>query len=122
MLVSLGASCRDEGPALSPSLVSWQSELVAMEIIVGLNEVKVHECCRDGHERWTPELMSSRTAADAAVPSNPLLGLDTSGSSDRGRSPVGADYSRCNDSIRFKKVCLSTTTIVLVLLTSGSKW
>lgn len=104
MLVPLGASCRDKGPALSPSLVSWQSELVAMEIIVGLNEVKVQECCRDGRERWTPESTSSRTAADAAVPSNPLLGLDTSGSSDRGRSPVGriiADVRILSDLKRF---------------------
>lgn len=79
-----------------PPLVSLQSELVSMEIAVGLNDVKLHECHRDGHKRWRSELASSATAADTTERSNPLS-LDT------GRSPVRGwgNYTRFNDYNRF---------------------
>lgn len=110
-MVPLVPACKDKALASSPSLVPWQSELVAMEIFVGLNEVKVHE-------RWTPELASSGTAADATVDSNPLLGLDTSGASDGWRSPV--DYSRYNDYITFKKVFLCYSVQLLCYRSSSA--
>lgn len=84
--------CKVKGPAASPSLLSGESGLVAMAV-VGLNDVKVHERCRDGHKWWTSELASPITAAGTKERSYPLLSLDPSESSDTGRSPVGGQYS-----------------------------
>lgn len=84
--------CKVKGPAVSPSLLFGESGLVATAI-VGLNDVKVHERCRDGHKWWTSELASPLVAASTKERSCRLLSVDTSESSDTGRSPVGGQYS-----------------------------
>lgn len=81
--------CKVKGPAVSPG----ESGLVAMAIVIGLNDVKVHERCRDAHKWWTSPLSSPITAAGTKERSYPLLSLDTSESLDTGRSPVGGIYS-----------------------------
>lgn len=82
--------CKVEGLAVPPSLPSVESGLVAMAIVVGLKEVKVHERCRDGHKWWASAFISPMTAAGTKERSHPLLSLDKPESSGTGRSPVGA--------------------------------